>query len=87
MSLRALFASIRERRHRSAQQSTYEEGAQITRRLQELLADPAPTPVQTPSTNTASENDPTCYCDGRPHWLWSQQGSHVGYPASDKREV
>jgi hypothetical protein len=87
MSLRELFASIRERRHRSAQQSTDEKGAQITRRLQELFAVPTPTQVETPSTNTGSENDPTCYCEGRPHWLWSQQGSHVGYAASDKREV
>jgi hypothetical protein len=42
MSLGTLFASIRERRRRSAQQP-YEKGAQIRRRLQDLLAVPAPT--------------------------------------------
>jgi hypothetical protein len=41
MSPKELFASIRERRRRSAQQS-YEQGAQIRRRLQELLAVPSP---------------------------------------------
>jgi hypothetical protein len=57
MSLGEWFASMRERRRRSAQQA-YEEGAQITRRLQELLAVPAPTQeVETPSTNACSEND------------------------------
>jgi hypothetical protein len=42
MSLGELFASITDRRRRSAQQS-YQEGAQIKRRLQELLAVPSPT--------------------------------------------
>jgi hypothetical protein len=42
MSLGKLFASITERRRRSAQQP-YEEGAQIKRRLQELLTVPSPT--------------------------------------------
>jgi hypothetical protein len=52
MSLRELLASIRERRRRSAQQS-HEEGAQIRRRLQELLGAPAPMQeVETPSTET-----------------------------------
>jgi len=60
MSPLKLFASIRERRRRSAQQS-YEEGAQISRRLQELLAVPAPTQeVDTPFTKAHSEDDPTC---------------------------
>ena len=48
MSLQALFVSMRARRRRSAQQS-YEEGAQITRRLQELLAVPMPVRVETPT--------------------------------------
>ena len=59
MSLRELLASIREHRRRSAQQS-YEKGAQITRRLQELLAVTKPTQeIETPSTNVCGENDPT----------------------------
>jgi len=86
MSLQRLLASITERRRRPSLQSTEEEGARITGRLQELLADPTPTQAGTPSTNPGIANDPICYCDGRPHWLWSQQGSHEGYPASDKRE-
>ena len=87
MSPQKLFAFIRERRRRSAQQPTEEEGAQISRRLRELLAVPAPTQeVETPSTNARGENDPTCYCDGRLHWSWSQQGTYAGYPASDRRE-
>ena len=64
MSLGELFASIRERRRRSAQQ-TYEEGAQIRRRLQELLAVPTPTQaVETLFTNAHIENDPA-YAQGR----------------------
>jgi hypothetical protein len=58
MSLGELFASIRERRRRSAQQSR-EEGAQIIRRLQELLAVPTPThEVEMPFKNARIENDP-----------------------------
>jgi hypothetical protein len=56
---------LRERRRRSVQQS-YEEGAQIRRRLQELLG--APTPMQeveTPSTYAFSENEPAC-CSTKP---------------------
>jgi hypothetical protein len=53
-----LFASVRERRRHSAQQS-YEEGAQITRRLQELLSVPNPALGETPSTSACSETDPT----------------------------
>jgi len=54
MSLGELLASISERRRRSAQQS-YEKGAQITRRLQELLADSTPKQeVETASTNACS---------------------------------
>ena len=87
MSLGELFAFIRERRRRSALQPTEAEGAQITRRVQELLARPTLTQVETPTTDTCGTNDPTCYCYGRPHWSWSQQGSHEGYPASDRREV
>jgi hypothetical protein len=48
MLLAELFASIRERRRVSAQQS-YEAGVQITRRLQELLSVPNPAPVETAS--------------------------------------
>lgn len=66
MSLGELFASIRERRRRSAQQP-YEEGAHIRRRLQELLVVPSPTQVETSFTNARIENHPTCYCDGRLH--------------------
>ena len=59
MSLGELLASISERRRRSAQQS-YEKGAQITRRLQELLADPTGTQeVETPSTHACSEKRPS----------------------------
>ena len=58
MSLGELYASIRERRRRSAQQS-YEEGAQIRRRLQELLAVPsAAQQVEAPSPMLAMENEP-----------------------------
>jgi hypothetical protein len=58
MSLGDLFASMRERRRRSAQQSC-EEGAQIIRRLQELLTVPTPThEVEMPLTNVRIENDP-----------------------------
>ena len=65
MSLGELFASIRERRRRSAQQS-YEEGAQIMRRLQELLAVPSQTQeVGTPFTDARSENDPACVQGGQ----------------------
>jgi len=59
MSSPKLLASIRERRRRSAEQS-YEEGAQITRRVLELLGVPTPTQVETPSTNACGENDPKC---------------------------
>ena len=57
MSLGELLASISERRHRP---QSYEDGAQITRRLQELLADPTPTQeVETHSTNACSEKRPS----------------------------
>ncbi len=60
MSLGELFASITERRRRSAHQR-YEEGAQIRRRLQELLAVPSPTQeVAASFTNARIENDPVC---------------------------
>jgi hypothetical protein len=55
MSLAEWFASIRKGRRRSAPQSTYEEGAQITRRLQELLANSNPTKVENPP-NASSED-------------------------------
>jgi hypothetical protein len=58
MSLGKLFASITERRRRSAQQP-YEEGAQIKRRLQELLAVPSPTQeVEISFSHARIENDP-----------------------------
>ena len=65
MSLGTLFASIRERRRRSALQS-YEEGAQIMRRLQELLAVPSPPQeVAAPFANARIENDPVCAQGGQ----------------------
>jgi len=65
MSLGELFASIRERRRRSAQQS-HEEGAQIMRRLQELLAVPTPTQeVAASFTNARIETDPVCLQGGQ----------------------
>jgi hypothetical protein len=44
-----LFASIKARRHRR-QERINEEGAQISRRLQELLGPPQPRQVEPPST-------------------------------------
>jgi hypothetical protein len=67
MSLGELFASIKERRRHSAQQP-YEKGAQIRRRLQELVAIPIPTQeVAAPFANARIENDPTGYRDARLH--------------------
>jgi hypothetical protein len=64
MSLGDLFASMRERRRRSAQQSR-EEGAQIIRRLQELLTVSTPThEVEMPFASARIENDPA-YAQGR----------------------
>jgi hypothetical protein len=63
MSLAQLFASIKERRRHSAQQP-FEKGAQIRRRLQELLAVPSLTRVETPFTNARIEND-SAYVQGR----------------------
>jgi hypothetical protein len=58
MSPAGLFASIRERRRRSEQQLR-EEGAQLWRRLQELLDVPAsPQSGETPtSTQTVKANE------------------------------
>jgi len=67
MSPLKLFASMRERRRLAAQQSL-EEGAQIMRRLQELLAVPTPQEVAAPFANACIENDPTGCRDGRPYW-------------------
>jgi len=68
MSPLKLFASIKERRRRSAQQSC-EEGAQIMRRLQELLAVPTPTQaVAAPFASVRIENDQTGCRDDRLHW-------------------
>jgi hypothetical protein len=87
MSLKELFASITGHGRHSARQST-EEGAEIMRRVLELLSAPAPTQeVEASSTHACGENDSTSYCDGRLHYFWSQQGSYAGYPASDRREV
>jgi hypothetical protein len=88
MSPRKLFASIRERCRRPVQQSTEEEGVQISRRVAELLAVPTPTQeIEAHSTNACGENDPASCCDvGRLHWSWSQQGTYAGHPASDRRE-
>lgn len=52
MSLAELIASVRERRRRSEQQS-YEQGAQIMRRLHELLDVPTHT-IEALSPNTGS---------------------------------
>jgi len=51
-----LLASIRVRRRRSAQQSIEAEGAQISRRLRELLDVAKPKQVETFKTRTG--NDP-----------------------------
>jgi hypothetical protein len=60
MLLQGVFASIRERRRRSAEQSC-EEGARIMRRLQELLAVPTPTQkTEMPPLNASGENGPAC---------------------------
>ena len=60
MHVGELLASITEHRRRSAQQSD-EEGAQIKRRLQDLLAVPSPTQeVETPFSHARIENDPAC---------------------------
>ena len=65
MSPLKLFASIRERRRRSAQQAceqTYEQnfehGALITRRVQELLAVPTLPKVETAPIIAPCDNDP-----------------------------
>jgi hypothetical protein len=58
LALAELFASLRERRRRSLQQS-YEEGGQIRRRLQELLGVSTPMQeVETHPSNANSETDP-----------------------------
>jgi len=58
MSLGRLFASIRERRRRSARHP-YEQGAQLRGRLQELLAVPTPTQeVEIPSTTACNHELP-----------------------------
>jgi hypothetical protein len=59
LALGELFASIRERRRLSARQS-HDEGAQIRRRLQELLGVPvSEQQVETPSTDASSEAEQT----------------------------
>jgi hypothetical protein len=50
MLLEELFASIRDHRSRWAQQSTDEEGTEITRRLHELLDLERPSEAETSST-------------------------------------
>jgi hypothetical protein len=65
MSLAKWFASIRERH--SSQQFSYERGALITRRLQELLAVPNPTQVETPPSPLADKNDRTQRMDAAGH--------------------
>jgi hypothetical protein len=75
MSLLKLFASIRERRRRSAQQACeqtyeqdyaqdyeqdYEHGTLITKRVQELLAVPTPLKVETAPITASCDNDPIC---------------------------
>jgi hypothetical protein len=69
MSPLKLFAAIRERRRRSAQQAceptceqtfeqTFEDGALITRRVQELLAVPTLPKVETGPIIASCDNDP-----------------------------
>jgi len=82
MSPLKLFAAIKERRRRSAQQA-YELGAVITRRLQELHTVPTPPKVETSLTVTGK--DSICYREGHLHRSWSEQGSSMGFPASDRR--
>ena len=67
MSPLKLFASIRERRRRSAQKAceqtceeAYEHGALITRRVQELLAVPTPLKVEMHTTTASCDSDPIC---------------------------
>ncbi len=57
MFLQKLFASIRARR-RSTQQRTDEEGAQISRRLRELLDVTKPAQVEMPFTRAHSGSCP-----------------------------
>src|ERR1019366_1119495 len=57
MFLQKLFASIRARR-RSTQQRTDEEGAQISRRLRELLDVTKPAQVEMPFTRAHSGSGP-----------------------------
>ena len=89
MSLRELFAFIGEHRRSSTHQSTEEEGAQISRRVVELLAVPAPThEIEAPFTKACGENDPTCYCEvGRLHGSWSQQGTYAGHPCIGQERI
>jgi len=89
VSLGTLFASIKERRRRSAQQSL-EEGAQIRRRLQELLAVPTPTQeVGTSFTNARIENDPTGYRESDLDDISEDHGaySHRRHEDRGQREV
>lgn len=58
MSLRGLFASMRALRRRSSQQRTEEEGAEISRRLQESLDVTKPKRVKMPFTKAHSGIDP-----------------------------
>ncbi len=59
LALGELFASIRDRRRLSGHQS-HDEGAQIRRRLQELLGVPvSEQQVETPSTKASVETDQT----------------------------
>ena len=60
MSLAKLFALIRERCRRSVQQSSYEDGAQITKRLQELLGVPNPTQVESPPPTPELKTTENC---------------------------
>ena len=65
MSLLQLFASIRERVRRSAQQSTQEDGAQITKRLQELLGAPNAAQLDSLPPTPAGKTTENCVETGK----------------------
>ncbi len=58
MFLQKLFASIRARRRSTQQRTDEEEGARISRRLQELLDSTKPKQVETPFTKAPSGKEP-----------------------------
>lgn len=67
MFLQKLFASIRVRRRRSAEQHIEEKGAQIPRRWQELLDVAKPKPVETLPRLVVEATEATCLHDKPEH--------------------